>query len=263
MLFHLQRSTIMQGFNWKTVIITALLVLPAATNASAGWMDQVGGMLGNVSDGTANTNTAPAINNLSNTDMIAGLKDALRIGSQRVVGRLGKSDGFNADPNIHIPLPENLKTVKSALSAVGMGSMMDDLELRLNRAAEMATPKAKHLFGNAIKSMSFSDAKTILNGPDDAATQYFKGKMTNPLSDEMRPIVKQALNQAGAVQAYDKVMGKYQSLPFMPDVKANLTQHVVTLGLAGIFHYMASEEKAIRTNPVKRTTSILKKVFGQ
>ncbi len=251
----------MKLIRWKTAIIAATLLLPAI--ASAGWMDQVGGMLGNVGGGKTAAPALPAVAGLSNSDMIAGLKDALRVGSENVVGRLGKTDGFNADPKVHIPLPENLQTVKSALAAVGMGSMMDDLELRLNRAAEMATPKAKRLFGDAIRSMKFADAKKILSGPDDAATQYFKGKMSAPLSDEMRPIVKKALGQAGAVQAYDNVMGKYQSLPFMPDVKDNLTQHVVQLGLAGIFHYMAEEEAAIRKNPVKRTTSILKKVFGR
>jgi len=247
--------------HWKTAMIATALLLPVT--ASAGWMDQVGGMLGNVSGGKTSATSLPAVAGLSNSDMIAGLKDALRVGSENVVGRLGKTDGFNADPKIHIPLPESMQTVKSALSAVGMGSMMDDLELRLNRAAEMATPKAKRIFGDAIKSMNFADAKKILSGPDDAATRYFKGKMSAPLSDEMRPIVNKALNQAGAVQAYDSVMGKYQSLPFMPDVKANLTQHVVRLGLAGIFSYMAEEEAAIRKSPVKRTTSILKKVFGR
>jgi len=251
----------MKLIHWKTVTIATALLLPVT--ASAGWMDQVGGMLGNVSGGKTSATSLPAVAGLSNSDMIAGLKDALRVGSENVVGRLGKTDGFNADPKIHIPLPESMQTVKSALSAVGMGSMMDDLELRLNRAAEMATPKAKRIFGNAIKSMNFSDAKKILSGPDDAATQYFKAKMSAPLSGEMRPIVNKALSQAGAVQAYDSVMGKYQSLPFMPDVKANLTQHVVQLGLAGIFRYMAEEEAAIRKNPVKRTTSILKKVFGR
>jgi len=252
----------MKSMNWKTAVIAAALLLPAAT-ASAGWMDQIGGILNNASGGKSTATAMPSVAALSHSDMIAGLKDALRVGSERVVGQLGKTDGFNADPKIHIPLPENLQTVKSALSAVGMGSMMDDLEVRLNRAAETATPKAKRIFGNAIRSMSFSDAKKILTGPNDAATQYFKGQMSAPLSDEMRPIVKKALSQAGAIQAYDNVMGKYQSLPFMPDVKANLTQHVVQLGLSGIFHYMAEEEAAIRQNPVKRTTSILKKVFGR
>ena len=91
----------------------------------------------------------------------------------------------------------------------------------------------------------------------------FKGKMSNPLADEMRPVVKKALSQAGAVQAYDAAMGEYSSLPFVPDVKANLTQHVLDLGLSGIFHYLAEEEAAIRKNPVKRTTDMLQKVFGR
>jgi len=247
-----------------TAIIFATALLLPASQASAGWMDQIGGVLNQAGAGTTSSPaTAPTISALSRTDMVAGLKDALRIGSEHVVGRLSKTDGFNADPSIHIPLPESLKSVKSALTAVGMGSTMDDLETRLNRAAEMATPKAKRIFGDAIQSMNIADAKKILNGPNDAATEYFKSKMTKPLSDEMRPIVKQALNQAGAVQAYDTVMGKYKSLPFMPDVKANLTRHVVQSGLSGIFHYMAEEEAAIRKDPIKQTTSILKKVFGK
>lgn len=247
----------------KPIIIAAVLLFPVS-QASAGWMDQVGSLLNNASGGGKPVAASmPSINALSNSDMIAGLKDALRVGSENVVGRLGKTDGFNSDPKIHIPLPDSLQTVKSTLSAVGMGGLMDDLELKLNRAAEAATPKAKRIFANAIRDMSFDDARKILSGSNDAATQYFKGKMSVPLADEMRPIVKKALNQAGAVQAYDAVMGKYTSMPFMPDVKANLTRHVLDLGLAGIFRYMADEEAAIRQNPVKRTTSILKKVFGR
>ncbi|GAV19238.1 hypothetical protein MMIC_P0167 [Mariprofundus micogutta] len=244
---------------WRTsVIAVALLITPGI--AFAGWMDQLGGILGETgrsSQPAANTSTTA----LSNSDMVAGLKDALRVGSERVVGQLSKTDGFNKDPKIHIPLPQNLQRVKSALAAVGMGYMMDDLELKLNRAAETATPKAKRIFGDAIKAMTINDAKNILRGPDDAATRYFKGKMSKPLSDEMKPVVQQALSQAGAVQSYDAVMGQYQSLPFVPDVKANLTQHVLDLGLKGVFHYMAAEEAAIRKNPARRTTEILQKVF--
>jgi len=253
----------MKGLNWKALIIAGALLLPVS-QASAGWMDQLGSVLNNASGSARPAATGmPAIQALSNPDIIAGLKDALRLGSEHVVARLGKTDGFNRDPNIHIPLPESLQTVKSALATVGMGNLMDDLELKLNRAAEAATPKAKRIFANAIREMSFDDARKILSGPQDAATQYFKAKMSAPLADEMRPIVKTALNQAGAVQAYDAVIGQYQALPFMPDVKANLTRHVLDLGLAGIFRYMADEEAAIRQNPVRRTTSILKKVFGR
>ena len=233
-----------------------------ATTSHAGWLDQLGGAVESYNKATQGSSTTTAATSaLSNSDMIAGLKDALRVGSENVVSQLSRTDGFNRDPNIHIPLPENLQRVKSALSAVGMGYMMDDLELKLNRAAEVATPKAKRIFGDSIKAMTITDAKNILNGPNDAATQYFKGKMSKPLSAEMRPVVQRALNEAGAVQAYDSVMGEYSALPFVPDVKANLTQHVLDLGLQGIFHYMAAEEAAIRKDPLKRTTDILQKVF--
>ena len=190
------------------------------------------------------------------------MKDALRVGTETVVGQLGQLDGFNADPAIHIPLPDSLKQVNSALSAIGMSSMMDDLELKLNRAAEAATPPAKKLFWDAITAMTLEDVKSIYNGPDDAATRYFQDKMSTPLATEMQPIVENALNQVGAVQTYDAVIGEYSSLPFVPDVKADLNKYVVDQGMEGIFHYVAQEEAAIRNDPVKRTTDILQKVFG-
>lgn len=246
----------------QSTLLAAILLL--TTPASADWMDQLGGAVDSYNKATQESSiTSTTAAPLSNNDMIAGLKDALRVGSEQVVGQLSKNDGFNSDPKIHIPLPESMQRVKSALSAVGMGYMMDDLELKLNRAAEVATPKAKRIFGDSIKAMTIDDAKNILNGPNDAATQYFKGKMSKPLSAEMRPVVLSALNEAGAVQAYDSVMGEYSALPFVPDVKANLTQHVLDLGLQGIFYYIAEEEAAIRNNPARRTTEILQKVFDR
>jgi len=239
----------------------ALLLLAITPAHSGDWMKQAGDLMGGFGGGKSASPTASAVTALSKTDMVAGLKDALRVGSERVVAQLGKADGFNGDPKIHIPLPENLQRVKSALDGIGMGSMTDDLELKLNRAAEAATPKAKRIFTEAIRDMNIADAKKILNGPKDAATQYFKAKMSAPLDKEMRPVIEKAMSEVGAVQAYDTVMSKYQSIPFMPDVKANLSGHVMKGGLAGIFHYMAAEEAAIRANPAKRTTEILKKVF--
>lgn len=251
----------------QTLVLIWLLCLFATPATAFDFSKGLGGLTDSLNQTVAPANNkssdnSGAISALSNSDVIAGLKDALRVGSERVVGQLGKTDGFNADPKIHIPLPDSMQRVKSTLSSIGMGSMMDDLELKLNRAAEAATPKAKALFGDAIKAMTIEDAKNILNGPDDAATQYFKGKMSQPLSDDMRPIVDSALQEAGAIQAYDAVMGKYQSMPLVPNIKADLTQHVLDLGMQGIFQYMASEEAAIRKEPVKRTTEILKKVFG-
>jgi hypothetical protein len=180
-----------------------------------------------------------------------------------VVKQLGTADGFNADPDIHIPLPPSLDKVKSVLAGVGMASMFENLELKLNRAAETATPKAKQLFFNAISEMTFEDVRQIYDGPDDAATQYFKEKMSPDLAEEMKPVVEDSMSQVGAVRVYDNMMKEYRSLPFVPDVKADLTAHVIEKGMDGIFYYMAKEEAAIRKDPVKRTTELLKKVFNR
>ncbi len=199
---------------------------------------------------------------VSEFDMEAGLREALRISSERVVGQLGVRDGFNLDKKIHIPLPKTLGKVDSALSAIGMSGLTDDLELRLNRAAEQATPKAKALFIEAIKEMTIKDAQDILTGNNDAATKYLRRTMGRGLEKEMQPIVSNALSQAGAVQAYDSMMGQYRNIPFMPNVQADLQDYVVEKATDGIFYYIAKEEKAIRENPAKRTTELLRKVFA-
>ncbi|HER63362.1 MAG TPA: DUF4197 domain-containing protein [Desulfobacteraceae bacterium] len=211
---------------------------------------------------TVTTSPRNQTSSLTNSEIASGLKDALKVGTETVVGKLGQHDGFNEDPAIHIPLPENMQRVKTALEAVGMSAMMEDLELKLNRAAEAATPPAKKLFWNAIEAMTLDDVKEIYNGPDDSATRYFESKMSEPLATEMQPIVAQALSQVGAIQTYDAVMGQYDSIPFLPDVKSNLNSYVVDKGMEGIFHYLAIEEAAIRQNPAKRTTDILQMVFG-
>ena len=115
---------------------------------------------------------------LSAGEIEAGLREALRVGTRNVVKKVGATDGFNKDPAIHIPLPESLQSVHAALGTIGLGGMLDDVELRLNRAAEVAAPRARKLFVEAIAQMTMDDAKRIYDGPDDAATQYFKGKMS-------------------------------------------------------------------------------------
>jgi len=189
------------------------------------------------------------------------LKDALRVGSKNVVTQLGRLDGFNADSAIHIPLPRSLDTMKSTLDRIGMSHLLDELELKLNRAAETATPKTKELFLQAISEMTFDDVMTIYQGPNDAATTYFRNKMSPSLVEEIRPIVDNSLSAVGAIQVYDKVIGQYQALPFVPDVKANLTGYAIEKTMDGIFYYVAREEAAIRENPSKRTTDLLKRAF--
>jgi hypothetical protein len=148
------------------------------------------------------------------------------------------------------------------MDKAGLGAYADDVELKLNRAAEAATPKAKALFVNAISQMSFEDAKSILNGADDAATQYFKKTTSSDLTEAFTPVVEETLEQIGAVKAYDQMMEKYKSMPLVPDLKGNLTDYAVKEALNGIFYYLAKEEKAIRENPAKQTTALLKKLFN-
>lgn len=199
---------------------------------------------------------------LSSDEVGKGLKEALRVGTETVVGQLGQPGGFNLDPEIHIPIPGELKRVKDILGKIGMDSVLVDLENELNEAAEIATPKARELFMQAINEMTLDDVMAIYNGPDDAATQYFKGKMSEPLAMEMTPVVNESLADVGAVTTYDKAMESYNALPFVPEVDVDLSEYVVEKSLDGIFYYLAKEEAAIRSDPVKRTTDLLKTVFG-
>ncbi len=239
--------------------LVLFFVLSSNLFAGTSWTESGKSLLNKLGQESASSQTPSP---LSDTEIGSGLKEALRVGSETVVSQLGKTDGFNADSLIHIPLPENFETVRKALGKVGYSNMLDDLELKLNRAAEMATPKAKELFGKAITEMSIEDVQTIYKGPEDSATQYFRGKMTPELTKEMTPVVEESLSQVGAVQAYDEVMGKYKSIPFMPDVKEDLNGYVVEKGMDGIFYYLAQEEAAIRSEPLKQTTTLLKRLFG-
>lgn len=237
------------------VAVLAFCVLGSAT-AHAGWLQKGKDLINDLGLGKSDQLQ------LTSDEISAGLKEALRVGTATVVGQLGRDQGFSADPVVHIPLPESLETVQSALGKVGMSSLLDNLELRLNQAAEAATPKAKELFWQAIGEMTLADVNAIYKGPDDAATRYFQGKMSQPLAEMMRPIVHDSLADVGAVKAYENVMGTYRSLPFTPEVNADLTGHVVRKGMDGIFYYLAREEAQIRKNPAKRTTELLKRVFG-
>lgn len=247
--------------NHLIITCLALIVftgLPSQSHADGSWWDKGASILKNLHEGNDETiATEPSF-----TEIGQAFKQALSIGTKNVVSQLGTIDGFYTDPSIHIPLPEELNIIKTMLSKIGMSQLVEDLELKLNRAAESATPKAKDLFLQAITDMTFDDVKNIYDGPENSATKYFQSKMSPALKKEMRPIVEVTLSQVGAVQAYDKAISQYKTMPFVPDVKANLTDYVVQKGMEGIFYYVAKEEAGIRKNPVKQSTALLKKVFG-
>lgn len=237
-----------------TILLVLFLIGTNNNILHAGWLDSL-------KEKITGTETKQQL--LSNDEVGEGLREALRVGTQTVVEQLGQSGGFNQDPQIHIPLPSQLDQVKNILGKVGMESIMTDLESSLNQAAEIATPKAQKLFVDAINEMTLDDVMAIYKGPDDAATSYLKSKMAAPLALEMKPVIDESLAEVGAVNMYNKAIAQYESIPFVPGVDVDIGDYVVEKGMDGIFHYLAREEAAIRQDPVKRTTDILKKVFGK
>jgi len=247
----------MNAYHRFITIITVSLAISCPAVVSADWLQQGSDFLKSLGGDDSKSSSIPA-----NTEIAGAFRHALVIGSSAVVRNLGKDDGFFKDPDIHIPLPENMAKAQKLLQKVGMGDLVDDLELKLNRAAEAATPKSKKIFIETIKGMSFEDVKKIYEGPDNSATMFFQAKMTPALKKAMAPIVEQTMSEVGVVKSYDNFMSQYKSIPFVPDVKANLTEYVIEKGLDGIFFYLAKEEAEIRKNPVRHTTDLLKKVFG-
>lgn len=243
------------------VILLCVLCLGVTLqSAHAGWLDRLKGAFkgDDESSETAEGGVAAL-----GTDQIANaLREALRVGAGNVVGQLGTEEGFNLDPTVHIPLPDELNQARTVLARVGLEGSLTDLEVQLNRAAEVATSNAGELFVNAISKMTLQDARDILQGPDDAATRYFRNTMGVELSERMTPVVSESLDEVGAARLYEQTVGRYNSLPLVPPIESNLTSHVVNLGIDGIFHYLAEEEAAIRADPAARTTDLLRTVFS-
>ena len=201
---------------------------------------------------------------LSNGDIVAGLKEALEVGTTNTVDLTGKVDGYFANAAIKILLPKQLEPVESGLRLLGQGDRVDEFILAMNRAAEKAAPGAKDIFWSAIKSMSFDDARKILSGGDTAATDYFRAKTSDALTAAFRPVVTDSMKDVGVVQQYKQLQSAYQSVPLasaLPSV--DIESYVVSKALDGLFYVLGQQEKAIRTNPSAQVTSLLKKVFGK
>jgi len=234
-------------------ILLCLLLLTACTEAA--WQQAGRDVLGQLN---SYGGSAP----LGLNEIDAGLREALRVGSERVVTRVGRVDGFNTDAAIRIPLPKRLAEARDFASRFGLAKSFNEVELKLNRAAEKAAPQAKAIFWGAIRDMRLQDVRQILDGPQDAATRYFEGKMTPELARAMRPVIDQSLNEVGAIRSFNRAVADYNALPFAPKLEADLSAYVVDRSMAGIFHYLAEEEAAIRRDPLKRTSELLRRVFG-
>ncbi|HEY6896275.1 MAG TPA: DUF4197 domain-containing protein [Rhodocyclaceae bacterium] len=205
---------------------------------------------------------ALSFDSLSNKDAGGGLKEALSQGASLAVDQLGKTDGFMGNPKVRIPLPENLEKAEGLLRTMGAGKYVDELEVAMNRAAEAAVPEAKALLLKSIKSMSLQDAKGILGGGDDAATQYFRRTTSAPLGEKFKPIVQKAIAKVQLAEKYDQFAGRAAKLGLVKEGDAHLDNYITQKALDGLYLMIAEQEKAIRKDPLSATGSLAKKVFG-
>lgn len=235
----------------KTSLAAIFTVLLCASCAQAGFWDD---LLEAIS---------PGAGELTLEKTVAGLKEALSVGTGNAVASVGTLNGYFKNPDIKILMPEKINNVADLLRKVGYGSAVDEFVLSMNQAAEKAAPKAKSLFIGAIKQMTFADAKNILNGGDTSATEYLRDKTTAALTKEFAPIVAASLGQVGATKSYKEMMRTFTALPFASAISFDLDSYVTEKALGGLFHMVGEEEKNIRANPQARVTDLLKEVFGK
>jgi hypothetical protein len=209
--------------------------------------------------GTGGTSSGP----LSENEILGGLREALAQGTTRAINQLGHTDGFWQNLAVRVPLPESLARGEKVMRRVGLGPRLDEFHLTLNRAAERAVPDVADIFGNAVRQLTIADARSILMGADDAATQFFRRTAGATLHERVLPIVERATQGVGVTSQYKKLVANYGPVLQMAGVHdTDLDAFVTDKALDGLFLMIADEEKRIRENPVARTTEILRRVFG-
>jgi len=198
---------------------------------------------------------------LSQAEIASGLRQALDFGIDKQVNKLTQKDGFFKNQLVKILLPEELKKVDKALRDIGLGNLADEGLKVLNRAAEDAVKEATPIFINAVKDITFADAKNILLGQNDAATRYLSSKTQTALYDKFHPVIDASFKKVGADQIWENLISRYNSIPFTNNVSTDLTSYVTGEALKGVYTMIAVEEKEIRTKIESRTTDLLKRVF--
>lgn len=199
---------------------------------------------------------------LSNADMGAGLRQALDMGIEKQVTKLTQPDGFYRNELVKILLPAELQKVDKGLRDIGLGNLADEGLKVLNRAAEDAVKEATPIFVNAVKEITFADAKTILLGADDAATLYLNNKTQSSLYEKFHPVINNSFAKVGADQIWSNLINRYNAIPFTNNVNPDLTNYVTEEALKGVYKMIAVEEKEIRNKVGARSTDLLRKVFA-
>lgn len=248
-------------FNLSFKLVAVVISSLTPTVGHGGFLDFL--LPPSASNTTGSAAGPTAVAALSQTEIANGLKEALSKGVNQAVANLGKEGGFLNNAAVKIPMPPQLHQVESALRAVGQSKLADEFVATMNHAAEQAVPVAAHVFAGAITSLTAADAKSILTGPDDAATQYFRKTSETQLHEQFLPIVKDATAKTGVTAAYKKLLAQAGPVTaFLGQDAGDLDGYVTKKSLDGLFKMVAAEEKTIRENPVARTTDLLKKVFG-
>lgn len=253
----------------KTLIwlpLAAALSLSYTQTATAGFGDFIKGIEESgkeALDKQMNGASGSALPASLDTDtLIKGLKEALEVGSRRAIDTISQDGGYLNNAKIRVPMPAPLDKAASLLNRMGMEKQVQQFEESMNRAAEKAAPHATELIVGALKEMTIEDAKRIYNGPDDAATAYFREKTSSRLSELFKPSIAESMSQVGVTRYYGVVAEEAKQLPYVgSNLNVNLEDHVTEKALDGLFAVLAEEEKKIRENPAARTTELLKKVF--
>ena len=206
---------------------------------------------------------SPSVAGFSSEQVAQALKEALGKGLQHAVSTLGQPGGFLTNLNVKIPIPEKLQLIEKGLRAINQGQYADQCITTMNEAAEQAVPAAADVFVTSLKNMSVADAKGLLSGPQDAATQYFRKTTETELTAKFSPIVQQAMTKCGTTSAYQQLLDKAKGVsPLFSNPSLDLNAYVTSKAMDGLFKTVAEEEKRIRENPVARSTDLLKSVFG-
>lgn len=193
----------------------------------------------------------------------AGIKEALAVGTERAVKELSAVDGYFGNEVVKILMPSSIQKVADVARKIGFQRHVDAFILSMNRAAEAAAPLAASHFSNAIRNMTLQDVRAIMAGGNTAATDFFRGKTSDDLYQALKPVVSQKIEEVGATRAYKEMIGRYEKVPFMSGQSVDLDDYVTRRSLDGLFFMVGEEEKKIRSNPLARTTDLLKSVFGR
>lgn len=240
----------------KTTFVTfvAIVLITTGCSAQGGFLKKAGDLLKSGGSGGSS---------LSTDQIIAGLKEALNQGVNKGTAKLSAVDGFLKDAVVKILLPPEAEKVEKTLRSIGMGKLVDDAIVSMNRGAEEAAKSAAPIFINAIKQMSIQDGLGILKGSDTAATGYLRLKTTSSLTTAFKPVIDTSLSKVNATKYWNTMITAYNKVPLVKKINPDLTSYVTEKALGGVFYKIGEEERNIRQNPAARVTDILKKVFGK